>query len=147
MTPPILKTLTPLGRLAVGVAALAAAAVVLGSLGFRWDPLDLTRRRADRAEQVAATATAEAAARSAEAAGQAGQVARLDAAVRSTVALERATAASIQIARTADDASTPLDPHRTDRLRDHDRELCRISPGLLGCPAAPDPAGDGDTPL
>ena len=143
MTPPLLKALTPLGWLAVGVAALAAAVVLLGGLGFRWDPFDLDRRRADRAEQAAAVATAEAAARSAEAAGQAGQVIRLDAAVRSTVALERATAHSIQIARTADDASTPLDPDRADRLRDHDRELCRISPDLLGCPAAPDASGDG----
>lgn len=147
MTPPVLKALTPLGWLAVGVAVLAAIAVVLGSLGFRWDPFDLARRRADRAEQAAATATAEAAARSAEASGQAGQVARLDAAVRSTVALERATAHSIQIARTADDASTPLDPDRADRLRAHDGELCRVSPDLLGCPAAFDPAGHGDAPL
>jgi hypothetical protein len=147
MTPPLLKALTPLGWLAVGVAGLAAAAIVLGGLGFRWDPFDLARRRADRAEQAASVATAEAAARSAEAAGQAGQVARLDAAVRSTVALERATAQSIQIARTADDASTPLDPDRADRLRDHDRELCRITPDLVGCPAASDPAGDGEPAL
>lgn len=147
MTPPVLKALTPLGWLAVGVAVLAAIAVVLGSLGFRWDPFDLARRHADRVEQAAATATAEAAARSAEASGQAGQVARLDAAIRSTVALERATAHSIQIARTADDASTPLDPDRAGRLRAHDGELCRVSPDLLGCSAAFDPAGHGDAPL
>lgn len=147
MTPPFLKALTPLGWLAVGGAALAAVAVVLGGLGFRSDPFDLARRRADRAEQVAAAATAEAAARSAEAAAQAAQVARLDAAVRSTVALERTTAHSIQIARTADDASTPLAPDRADRLRDHDRELCRIYPDLLGCPAASDPAEAGDPAL
>lgn len=147
MTPPVLKTLTPLGWLVVGVAALAAVAVVLGGLGFRWDPFDLARRRADRAEQAVAFATAEAAARSAEAAGQAGQVARLDAAVRSTVALERVTASSIQIARTADDALTPLDPDRADRLREHDGELCRISPDLLGCPAASDLADTGEPAL
>ncbi|MGV3578937.1 hypothetical protein [Brevundimonas sp.] len=147
MTPPVLKALTPLGWLAVGLAALAAAAVVLGGLGFRWDPLDLARRRADHAEQAAATATAEAAARSAEAAGQAGQVARLDAAVRSTVALERATARSIHIARIADDASLPLSLDRMDRLRAHDGELCRTSPGLVGCSAAPDTSGGGDAPL
>ena len=123
--------------------AVDVAAVVLGGLGFRWDPFDLARRRADRAEQVAASAQAEAAARSAEAQGQAGQVVRLDAAVRSTVALERVTNRSIQTARIADDASVPLPPDRVDRLRDHDRELCRLSPDLLGCPAAPDPAGGG----
>ncbi|MFC5345472.1 hypothetical protein ACETK8_07135 [Brevundimonas staleyi] len=143
MTPPSFRTLAPLGRLAVAVAALATTAVVLGGLGFRWDPFDLARRRADRAEQVAASATAQAAARSAEAQGQAGQVVRLDAAHQSAVARERATAQSIQIARTADDASTPLTPDRADRLRDHDRELCRLAPDLLGCSAAPDPAGPG----
>ncbi|WP_271085474.1 hypothetical protein [Brevundimonas sp. NIBR11] len=147
MTPPFLKTLTPLGWLAVGVAGLAAAAVVLGGLGFRWDPFDLNRRRLDRAEQVAASALAEAAARSAEAEGQAGQVARLDAAVRSTVALERVTAHSIQIARSADDSSIPLPNDRADRLRAHDRELCRLAPDLVGCPAAPDPADPGEPPV
>ena len=72
MTPPILRTLQPLGWLAVSVAVLAVVALVLGGLGFRWDPLDLGRRRLDRAEASAATAVAEAAARSAEAEGQAG---------------------------------------------------------------------------
>lgn len=144
MTPPLLKALTPLGWLVVGVSALAVAAIVLGGLGFRWDPLDFTRRRADRAEQTAAAATAQAAARSAEAIGQAGQVIRLDAAVQSSVALERATATSIQTARIADDASTPLSADRADRLRDHDLRLCRLAPDLAGCPAAPDLAGDGE---
>lgn len=140
----VVRGLTPVGWLAVGVATVAAGAVVLGGLGFRWDPFQLDRRRADRAEQAAAVAAAEAAARSAEAEGQAGQVARLDAAVRTTVALERATARSLETARTADDASVPLPPDRARRLRDHDRELCRLAPDLLGCPAAPDPAGDGE---
>lgn len=143
MTPPILRTLQPLGWLAVSVAVLAVVALVLGGLGFRWDPLDLGRRRLDRAEASAATAVAEAAARSAEAEGQAGQVARLDAAVQSAAALDRVTARSIQIARTADDASVPLPADRIARLRDHDRELCRLAPDLVGCSAAPDLAGDG----
>lgn len=144
MTPPSLRALAPAGWLALGFAALIAGVVVLGGLGFRWDPFDLSRRRADRAEQVAVAATREAAARSAEALAQAGQVDRLDAALRSTVAIERATARSIETARTAHDASTPLPADRADRLRDHDRELCRIAPDLAGCFAAPDPAGDGE---
>lgn len=142
MTPPILRTLEPLGWLAVGAAVLAFVALVLGGLGFRWDPFDLGRRRLDRAEATAAFAVQDAAARTAEAQGQAAQVARLDAAVQSAVMLERITARSIQIARTADDASVPLPADRVDRLRDHDRELCRIAPDLLGCPAAPDAADD-----
>jgi len=133
-----------MGWLVVGVAALAAIVVVLGGLGFRWDPFDLGRRRLEHAEASAAVAVAQAAARTAEADGQAGQVARLDAAVQSAVTLERVTARSIQTARTADDASLPLPTDRVHRLRDHDRELCRLSPDLVGCPAAPDPAGDGE---
>ncbi|WP_309629615.1 hypothetical protein [Brevundimonas sp.] len=144
MTPPILRTLQPLGWLAAGAAVLAVAALVLGGLGFRWDPLGLGKRRLDRAEASAVTAVAESAARIAEAEGQAAQVARLDAAVQSAVTLERVTARSIQIARTADDASLPLPADRVDRLRDHDRELCRGAPDLLGCPPAPDPSGDGE---
>jgi hypothetical protein len=144
MTPPILRTFQPLGWLAVGVAAVAAVANAQGGLGFRWDPLDLGRRRLDRAEATAAVAVQEVAARTAEAQGQAALIARLDAAVQTAVALERVTARSIQIARTADDASLPLPAGRIARLRDHDRELCRLSPELVGCPAAPDTAGDGE---
>nr|WP_303697079.1 hypothetical protein [Brevundimonas subvibrioides] len=144
---PVLRTLAPMGWLALGVFVLAVAAVVLGGLGFRWDPFGLDRRRLDRAEASVAAATQQAAARTAEAEGQAGQVARLDAAVQSAVTLERATARSIQTARTADDSSLPLPADRADRLRDHDRELCRIAPDLVGCPAAPHPAGDGEPAL
>lgn len=142
MKPPLLRTLTPTGWLALGLAAAAAAALVLGGLGFRWDPFDLGRRRLDRAQASAATAVEEAAVRSAEAGGQAGQVARLEAAVQSVVALERVTTRSIQTAREADDSATPLPADRAVRLRDHDRELCRLAPHLIGCPAAPDAADD-----
>lgn len=143
MRPPVLGTLTPLGWLATGAAAVGAVALVLGGLGFRWDPFDLGHRRLDRAEASAATALGEAAARSAEADGQAGQVARLDAAVQSAVTLDRVMARSIQTARTADDASLPLPTDRVARLRDHDRELCRIAAALVGCSATSDPADDG----
>lgn len=142
MKPPTLRILTPLGWLAFGAVAVAAVAVVLGGLGFRWDPFDLGRRRLVRAEAFAATAAEEVAARSAEAQGQAGQVARLEAAVQSAMALDRATARSIQTARTADDSATPLPADRAARLRDHDRELCRLAPELIGCAAAPDLADD-----
>ncbi len=147
MNPPVLRGLAPLGWLALSLAALAAVALMLGGLGFRWDPFDLTRRRADRAEQAVAVAGAQAAARTAEAEGQTAQVVRLDAALQSAVALERATAHALQIARIADDASTPLDTARADRLRDHDRQLCRLAPDLGGCAAALDPADDGEPVL
>lgn len=143
----LLRALTPAGWLALSAAGLAVAALVLGGLGFRWDPFDLDRRRLDRAEMRAIDARAEAAVRRAEASAQAGQVARLDTAMRTSVALERATFRSLQDARTADDASEPLPADRVDRLRDHDRELCRLAPDLEGCGAETDPAGGGGATL
>lgn len=139
----ILRALTPLGWLAVGLTGLTIAVVVLGSLGFRWDPLDLARRRADRAEASAAIARSEADARSAEAQAQAGQLARLDSVLATTRRLDATTHQSTLQARAADDADLPLAPDRLDRLRAHDRELCRIAPHLGGCSPAPDPAGNG----
>lgn len=142
--PAVLRTLTPLGWIAGIVVVVAATGLVLGGLGFRWDPFDLSRRRLEAAELSAARAEAEAAARSAEAQAQADQVTRLDAALHTLRSLDRATTLSIQEARTADDADLPLATDRADRLRDHDRELCRIVPDLAGCAAAPDPAGAGE---
>jgi hypothetical protein len=139
----LLRSLTPLGWLGMILAALAVLAVALGGLGFHWDPFDLTRRRADRAEAAADLARSEAAARSAEAVGQAGQVARLDAAHTLARRTDAATIPVLLEARTAYDADLPLSPDRLDRLRAHDDELCRIAPDLGGCSAAPDPARDG----
>jgi len=149
ITPPaVLRALTPTGWIVVTVAFVSGLALVLalvlGGLGFRWDPLDLSRRRLESAERATAHARAEAASRSAEAEGQAGQVVRLDNALRTMRSLDRATTRSLRTARTADDASLPLSPARADRLRGHDRELCRIAPDLGGCAPAPDPAGAGD---
>ncbi|MBU1346683.1 MAG: hypothetical protein KKA16_06995 [Alphaproteobacteria bacterium] len=145
--PPALRAPTPLGWCIGVVVCLAAVAIVLGGLGFRWDPFDLSRRRLERAEQAAAVGQAEAAARSAEADGQAALVARLDAALLTTRSLDRATALSTQDARIADDALLPLADARAHRLRDHDRQLCRIARDLVGCAAAADLAGDGEPSL
>jgi hypothetical protein len=143
----LLRSLTPVGWLATILAALAVLAVTLGGLGFRWDPFDLTRRRADRAEAAAGLARSEAAARAAEAEGQGGQVARLDAAHTLARRTDAATIPVLLEARTAHDADLPLSPDRLDRLRAHDDELCRIAPDLGGCSAAPDPTRDGHPAL
>jgi len=45
----ILRALTPLGWLAAAAAALALGCVLLGGLGFRWDPLNLQHKRLDAA--------------------------------------------------------------------------------------------------
>lgn len=144
---PGLRAPTTVGWIAGLVVLVSMILIVLGGLGFRWDPFDLSRRRADRAEQTAAVARTEAASRGAESQGQAGQVARLDATLETLRSLDRATHFSIQTARTADDASLPLPIDRADRLREHDRRLCRSAPDLLGCTAAPDAPVDSDPPV
>lgn len=138
----ILRTLTPLGWLTLTLMGLALCGLMLGGLGFRWDPFELTRRRAERAEVAAAQARSEASARAAEAEGQSAQIERLDAAHTLIRRTEAATTPILLEARTAHDADLPLSPDRLDRLRAHDDQLCRIAPDLGGCPAAPDPARD-----
>lgn len=142
--PAPLRALTLLGWLAAALAVAGGLGLVLGGLGFRWDPLDLSRRRLESADRAIVQARAGAAARTAEAEGQAGQVVRLDDALETLRSLDRVTFQSARTARTADDAALPLSPDRADRLRRHDRELCRISPGLGGCATAPDPARAGE---
>ena len=130
---------TPLGWLALAVGGVLVVALLAGGLGFRWDPLELDRRRLDAARVQAAAGDAAAAARRLEQQGQAVQQGRLDIFNNTTTQAARATATAVTQARSAEDADTPLDPDRLRRLREHDRELCRLAPGINGC-AAPGPA-------
>lgn len=135
-------------RWLVGVLVAATATVlIMGGLGFRWDPFDLARRGTERAQAAAVLSRSEAAARAAEAAGQAAQIVRLESAVQTLRTLDQVTLQTTQDARYANDARLPLSPDRTDRLLAHDRELCRIAPDLDGCSTAPDPADDRRAPL
>ena len=142
---------TLLGWLAAGAAALALGAVLLGGLGFRWDPLDLQRKRLaaarDQARQASVAAAAQAESRRLEAEGAAAQALRVDHYQHITTTAERATAAAVVLARSADDADHPLDPRRAVRLRDHDGQLCRLAPDLDGCAAAAGLAAGGDALL
>ena len=159
-----LRALTPLGWLATGVAALICIVALLGGLGFRWDPLNLQQRRLAAAQDRARAASTEAAvqdraraasteaavqdrARRLEVKGAADQALRVDHYQQTTTGAERATAAAVIQARSADDADHPLDPRRADRLRDHDGQLCRIAPDLDGCAAAAGSAARSDTAL
>nr|WP_316628435.1 hypothetical protein [uncultured Brevundimonas sp.] len=146
-----LRALTPVGWLVTGVAALICIGALLGGLGFRWDPLNLQQKRLAAAQDRARAASTEAAvqewARRLEVQGAADQALRVDHYQQTTTGAERATAAAVVQARSADDADHPLDPRRADRLRDHDGQLCRIAPDLDGCAAAAGSAARSDTAL
>ena len=146
-----LRALTPVGWLATGVAALICIVALLGGLGFRWDPLNLQQKRLaavqDRARAASTEAAAQEWARRLEVLGAADQALRVDHYQQTTTGAERATAAAVVQARSADDADHPLDPRRADRLRDHDGQLCRIAPDLDGCAAAAGSAARSDTAL
>ncbi|MGH7027242.1 hypothetical protein [Brevundimonas sp.] len=135
----LVRTLTPLGWLALVGAAVLLLAVAGRGLGLRWDPFDLQQRRLETAQARATLAESDAEARRVEAAGQAQQAARLEIHHRQTLAVQRATVAAVTQARSADDANDPLDPVRAGRLRAHDRELCRLASDLDGCAATAGP--------
>jgi len=139
-----MRTLTPLGWIAVAVVMAGLAASLLGGLGFRWDPLDLQARRLEATQARAATGAQEANARRIEAVGAVSQMRRLDNFHQQTTAAAAVTARVVEQARSADDSDTLLEANRAARLGGHDRELCRLAPDLDGCAAAPDPARGGD---
>ena len=145
----ILRALTPLGWLVVGATALALGFVLLGGLGFRWDPLNLQHKRLEvarnQARDATAVAAAQADARRIETEGAAAQAQRVDHSHHTTGAADRATTAAVAQSRSADDADHSLENRRADRLRDHDGELCRIAPDLDSCAGATGLAGGGDT--
>lgn len=131
------RALTPLGW-AVAAAMVLAALLALATLaGFRFDPFDLSRRRAEQAQIAAAAARAAARARTLEVEGERVQAERRETAARQIESARAGVRALETEARRADDAREPLDPDRLARLRAHDRELCRQY-ALGGCPAAPD---------
>ena len=125
------------------VAAMIAAVAVVS---HQWNQLTAwlpwsAESRLDRAEDQLedlrgdlATSEADAAARAAETQANADQVQRIETVHRQVIELRDLTDPVIHEARSAPDASTPLDPDRADRLREHDRRLCELAPDV--CPAA-----------
>lgn len=136
----LLRTLTPAGWLVVLGLVVPLLLIAGRGLGLRWDLFGFQHRRLETAEARATWAEADAAARRVETTGRAEQVQRLEIHHRQILAVERATVAAVTEAKTADDAETPLDMERAERLRAHDRELCRSAPDLDGCAAATGPA-------
>lgn len=135
----VFRTLAPSGWLAIGALVLVAVAILARGVGLSWDPLGLGERRLRAAEARAAATADNAAARTEEVAGERLQRERIEIHHHTTRAVDALTAAAATDARSADDADFPLDSSRTDRLRAHDRELCRLAPALDGCAAPIEP--------
>ncbi|MFS0720744.1 hypothetical protein [Brevundimonas phoenicis] len=136
---------TPFGLFLRILLAIGLALLVLGAIGFRFDPFDSLQKRADRAEASAAAANTDAAARRIELAGAADTVRRID---RITVQIRAADAIAHQSALSAQDAPDakhPVDPARLARLRHADQQLCDLRPGICtDAPAAARHADPGD---
>jgi len=120
--------------ISAGVIAVLILAFVTA---WNWDPFHRRRnaelRAAERADQAAAAMLiakgAQDAARQVDAAVQ-----RRDSASAAAKKLERS-------AYQSEDANAVLAPDRARRLLEHDRELCRVAPTLIGCGAADRDAG------
>lgn len=111
----------------VGLLMIAA-----GGLGFKFDPFDSAKRRADTAGAAAAAASSDAMARGIEAAGERDTAALVDVSARQVAAADRAAFSLTSDARIAIDAKDPLEPGRARRLRDVDQQLCAARPAI--CP-------------
>lgn len=134
-------------RLLLAGAVILILVLAATRTGVRWDPFGLERRRLEAAVARAERAEAEAAARAAEVVAARAQTARIEHHLKTTAGAERATEVVRIQAGDADDAVVPLHPDRADRLRAHDRELCRLAPDLAGCPAQAGAAGNRETAL
>lgn len=123
--------LSPLGWLIAGVALVIGLALLAGAWAqlWSWWPWS-AERRADRAEAALEAAKDRAAVNEAitKAERQAAPV---------MIETRTVVAAATASARSAPDATTPLDPDRAERLRDADRRLCDLA--VVACR----PVGDG----
>ncbi|MNH79280.1 hypothetical protein D3C73_315980 [compost metagenome] len=107
-----------------------------GAIGFRFDPLNLTAKRADKAEAAAVVSQDDASARRLESAGAADTAQRIDRITVQIRAADDIAHRSALAAQDAPDANVPLDPARLDRLRLADDQLCQLSPAVCSDPAA-----------
>jgi hypothetical protein len=138
----VLRRLGPLGPGLALVVLIAALLVVGRGLGLHWDPFGLGARRQAAVERQAEAAIADARARELEVEGVVAQARRLEQHHQQAVGLARVTAAAQAEARSAHDSDFPLDAGRAARLRDHDRELCRLAPAVCA-PATTAASGGG----
>lgn len=142
------RTFTPLGWIVAALLVGGLALLLLGGLGFRFDPFDQARKRAETAEAAVEAITLDRDARAIEADGAADTAARADTALRQVQRAEAILHHFTIDAEAAHDADAPPDPDRLRRLRDADERLCGLRPALCpGHAAAPGDAGPGDGAL
>ena len=121
------------------VGAVVVLIAVLSVLSFLSDPFGIRSWFRDREQARVETLETDLSARTRESEGRAEQVQRIETYHREVVTIQSATASQVSEARSAPDASTPLDPARVDRLRAADRVLCNLA---AGCSSPVDnPAG------
>ena len=137
------RTLTPLGWLASMLAVVVAIALIAGGWNKLWAFLPWSAEsKLDRIEMKLELAEDARAARAIESIGQSEQIQRIETVHRQIVTVQAATANDITEARSAPDATDPLDTLRRLRLVGSDRMLCNYAPDLCQ-PAAADPSGAG----
>ena len=117
-------------RLILAASGLAAAMLLGLSLYWRGHAAGVA---AERPKLAAATARATVASLETQGA-RASAIAADEAAVRRETAQRMVTNLTPQILA-METADAPLDPHRAERLRAHDQQLCRLAPELDGCTA------------
>jgi len=140
------------GRVRIAAVLLALMAA-LALAADRWDRLWSWLPWSDERQLERVTAqrdrlVAEVAAQAAHIEALTAQTRRAEAMQQQVTRLRDLTDPVIHEARSAPDASTPLDPARADRLREHDRRLCELAPGACAEAAAvPDDSGGGGPAL
>ena len=128
---------------AVALTVAAAAGVAAHQWDRLWSWLPWSdERRLERVTDQRDRLAAEAAQHAAQLQALTEQTRRVDTVHRQVIELRDLTDPLIHEARSAPDASTPLDSARADRLRGHDRKLCELASGACAATAAA--AGDGD---
>lgn len=144
-----LRTFTPLHWALIAVAVvcvLMAAGSIANGLGFRWDPLNLTEKRADRAVADAGRARVDASARRVETAGAQATTRKVErAASDRAAATEIVHRYALQLEAPSHDP-IPIPDDGAD-LRDVLGELCQLRPAVCSDPGPGAPARDaGDRP-
>ena len=139
------RDLSLVARIAAALTLLAALLLAVALAARWWDGLTAwlpwsDESRLERAEVRLDRLQTDLAERQARVQALERQAAATHAAHDTITEARAITARATAHAETAPDATTEIDPDRADRLRDADRRLCALSPGLC---AGSLPAADG----